>query len=120
VTSDLLDVIVTFVDNAPELRGVVTTSDGRASEAVVVIFPTDAATWTNGATRRLSSKRPAAGGTFSFTGLIPGEYFVAAIPEASMRAWEPSFLQALSRIATKVQVKVGDKAVQNVTVGAIK
>jgi hypothetical protein len=121
ITSDLTDVVITMIDKPTEIGGVVNVTSGSPADAAVLIFPADRTAWTSfGSGQRLKMVRPSPAGAFTITGLLAGEYFVAAIPEASVRAWEPEFLQVLARAATRVHLNAGEKLTQNLAVGTIR
>jgi hypothetical protein len=115
--SDLKNVVVTFTDRPTKLTGLAHTKDGSADpDALVVVFPTDPAGWTDFglAPRRLRSARPLKNGTYTITGLPAGDYYVAAISEDQISSWEnPDVLAELSRLATHVSIADGDTHTQD-------
>jgi hypothetical protein len=115
--SDLKNVVVTFTDRPTKLTGLAHTKDGSADpDALVVVFPTDPAGWTDFglAPRRLRSARPLKNGMYTITGLPAGDYYVAAISEDAISSWEnPDVLAELSRLATHVSLADGDTHTQD-------
>jgi hypothetical protein len=114
ISKDLSDVVLTFTDQATELRGRVTNSSGPDAGAAVLIYPgggfplTDLS-WNNGS-RRFQLIRTDKTGAYTSNRLPPGDYLVAAIPEEASANWINSeFLAQLSGIATAVHLENGEK-----------
>lgn len=113
-TGDINNVIITFTDRPTKITGTVQTKDGNADpDALVVAFPVDPAAWSeSGANpRRARSTRVAKTGTFTITGLPPGEYYVAAIVDQDWQ--DPQALAEIARNATTVRLSDGDTRAQN-------
>ena len=114
LTSDIDGIVVTFTDKPDRVTGSVQSADGTtASDATVVLFPTDPAAWVDygNSSRRVSSVRAAPDGTFSLLAPPDGEYFLAAIPDELAGAWrDPSTLKALSGVADRIQLRNGQTA----------
>jgi hypothetical protein len=115
--SDLKNIIVTFTDRPTTLTGLAHTKDGSPDpDALVVVFPTDPAGWTDFgvAPRRLRSARPLKNGKYTITGLPAGDYYIAAISEDAFSSWQsPDVLAELSRSATQVRIIDGDTHTQD-------
>jgi hypothetical protein len=109
--NDIEGIVVTFTDAPKMIKGTVQSADNpAASDATVVLFPTDPAGWVDyGRTsRRISSVRAAAGAAFALTAPPDGEYFLVAIPEELAGAWQdPAALKVLSGVAERIQVRDG-------------
>lgn len=116
-TADINNVVITFTDRPTKLSGVARTKDGNPDpDALVVVFPADAAGWSNfGANpRRMRSTRVQKDGTYTIAGLPPGEYNVAEIAEDNVAQWQdPQFLAELARSATTVRLSEGETRTQN-------
>ena len=114
--TDIGGVTIVFTDRMSEISGSVTGANGSGDgAATVIVFPTDRDGWTNYGTspRRLRNVRADKTGAFSIGNLPPGEYFVAAIREASASDWQnPKFLEALAPEARRVQLTEGQKSSQ--------
>jgi hypothetical protein len=112
-TADLSDVVITLTDRTSTISGTVRDTAGLADATVdVLLFPSDRSAWTNGgaAPRRLKSRRASAKGTYSFTGVPPGDYFVIAVDDRLCANWtDPARLDAFSRAATRVTVALGEQ-----------
>jgi hypothetical protein len=120
--TDVANVVVTFTDRPTKLTGVARTSAGNADpDAVLVIFPTDSNAWSDYGmnARRVWSTHAARDGTYSFSGLPPGDYYVAAIREDTMAEWrDPRVLETLARAASQVRLAEGDARMQDLkTIG---
>ena len=116
-TKDLTNVVVTFTDRPTKLTGVAHTKDGNPDpEALVIVFPADPAAWSDFGLnpRRLRSVRPAKDGTYTFSGLPVGDYYVMAIGDDSIDSWQnPEALADLARSATQVRIGDGDTRTQD-------
>lgn len=110
----LSGVTVEVTDRPAELAGTIRSRAGSPDpNAGVVLFPTDRTRWpeVRQGARMFKNVRASKTGTFSFRPLLPGEYFIAAIADdATAEFPEPKYLEALSAVATKVQVGVSEKA----------
>jgi uncharacterized protein (DUF2141 family) len=111
LSDDLSDFIVTYTDKPTTIRGTVRTTAGAADpESLIIVFPVVAQRWTDAGRTpiRMRSTRTAATGVFTVTGLPPGDYLVAAVADASASTWQtPAFLEALSRVATRIRLEEG-------------
>jgi protocatechuate 3,4-dioxygenase beta subunit len=116
---DASAVIITFTDTPAQLSGTVRGARGAADgDASVVVFPVDPEGWTDVGInpRRLRTARVTPAGTFSFSTLPGGDYFIAAIPDEDAGSWQdPRFLETLSRRATRVTLADGDRKIQDLT-----
>jgi hypothetical protein len=103
---DISDVVVTLTDRPTTLKGSVRTSAGSAdTEADVIVFPVNPLRWSgfSQSPLRIRNVRTDANGAYLLTGLPPGDYFVAAISDASAGGWQSAkFLESLSRQAVRV------------------
>lgn len=118
--TDIGGVTLVFTDRMSEINGSVTVANGSGDvTATVLVFPTDRDGWTNYGTspRRLRNVRVDKTGAFSIGNLPAGEYFVAAVREASATDWQnPKFLEALAAEARRVQLAEGQKSSQSLRV----
>ena len=110
--------IVTFTDTPTTLTGVFQDPGGRAvTEYYVLLFSTDRRHWTPGS-RRVRTTRPATDGAFTIKGLLPGDYFLVALPDLEPGEWNDSaFLEQLVKSSTKVTVRDGETTTQNYRIG---
>jgi len=115
---DLTGVVITFTDRPTEIRGRVRGADGAPDDtATVLIFPTDPEAWVDFGLNsgKLRSARADAGSRFTLR-VLPGDYYVVAIPEESTPGWrDPKVLEPLSRHATRVRLFAGDAKVVDLT-----
>ena len=102
------DLVMTYTDRPATLAGVVERPAGPADAgASVMIFPANRARWIDArlSTRTFRIARPSTTGTFSWTAVPPGEYLVAAVPDADAGGWpDERFLARLAAIATPVRI----------------
>jgi hypothetical protein len=115
--SDLTGVVITFTDQQTTLQGNVRDSTGTAdAKATVIVFPTDSTRWVGYGMnpRRIKSAHASTDGVFRFGALPAGDYFIAAIPDDVASDWQdPRFLEALSRVASRLLLRDGDKKTQD-------
>lgn len=121
--TDLTGVLITMTDEQFTLSGTVTATAGqKVDEALVYAFPADYRAWIeNGMNpRRSRSTRAAANGTYSFGPLPAGDYLTVAVDRADEgNLQDPAFVEALSRLGTRVSV-VGAKQTQDLTTTKVK
>jgi hypothetical protein len=112
----LNDVEVVLTHRTTEVSGAVLDARGRAvSDTAVIVFSVDRERWYP-ASRFIGYAR-AKDGTFTFSGLPSGDYFVAAVARAAdldadvlTGGWqEPEFLDSLASRATRLRLADGEK-----------
>jgi hypothetical protein len=114
IKGDVAGIVVMFSDDPTQIAGTVRNAQGSAAgNGSVVVFPTDRRLWTGYSSlfnRRVLSRTIGPTGEFRITALPPGEYFVAAIPDALVDDWQDAkVLETLSRSATRVSLGEKDK-----------
>lgn len=104
--ADVAGLVVSFTRRATDVAGSVVSPAGREpSRTDVVLFPVDHARFTAATIERTTAS---ASGTFQFRDVIPGEYFVVAVPEPRLDDWPvASLLDELGRDARRVTVPTG-------------
>jgi hypothetical protein len=121
---DVSGLVIKMADRFSLISGIATGADGRADQdAAVIVFTTNRDAWTNfGQTpRRLRYVRVEPDGSYRVTALPQGEYFVAAIPDEQAGDWlNPARLEALTRVAVRLQLTDGEQKVQNVVTRSIR
>ena len=123
IKGDISAVVIQYSDDVSRISGTVHNAQGATeSSASVVVFPADRQRWTGYGSRfprRARSTGVSAIGTFAFAALPPGDYFVAAIPDALLDTWQdPKVLDALSRSATRVSLAENEKRTVDLKVTA--
>jgi hypothetical protein len=114
-------VVVTLTDKKAEIRGTVRTGAGPAPAAVIA-FPVNRDRWVNFGLEpaRFRTARSATNGEYLLSPLPAGDYFVIAVDLALIDAWaDQKFLAAAAPLATRVSVKYGDVAVQNLSMTTV-
>ena len=113
LTTSSSDVVITFTNSIPELRGSVMTSAGASSANVIVVaYPFEREQWTNNGIRppRIKVTQASTNGSFRFANLPAGRYYVTASPSANASAWrEPGFFERAAPTATEVTFNWGEK-----------
>lgn len=105
-TQSLDDVEVLLTDQITQIAGAIGERRGLApSDISVLAFATSRDAWYLG-TRYFQSATPKSDGSFSVTGLPPGEYFVMAVetPQDTGEWQDPDVLERLSSRATRVRI----------------
>jgi len=124
VTDDLSGVVVTLTNAVPTLAGAVRAPDGSIPvSGTVIVFPTVPALRLNtGFTpANIKSTMMFSDGTFRFTSLPAGEYFVAAIPASRSSSWrDPEFLASIERSASRVTLSWGQTTTQDLTMAVVR
>jgi hypothetical protein len=101
-------VTITLTSRASTLEGNVTDAAGKpTTDAGIILFSEDKASWRSNSFRtRRTVVDP--NGHYRLSGLMPGRYFVAAIPRdrlnVSSSGADPSFFEQLAKEATSVVV----------------
>jgi hypothetical protein len=110
-STDVNGLVVTLADRPAVITGTALSPDGRRwTGATVVAFPADRSAWTEvqaanfrfGAVRALS-------GSFSFTTLPPGGYYVAATDARTPEEWGRALFTRLAIDATRVDIRNGEE-----------
>jgi protocatechuate 3,4-dioxygenase beta subunit len=109
------NVLLTFTDVMAEVSGTLTDASGKpTSEFAVILFSTDKSLWVPRSRRLKPIVRTGADGKFKFTGVAPGEYFIAALSDFEPNdVNNPVFLDQISASAIKVAVAEGEKKTQD-------
>ncbi len=113
--ADISNLTITYTDQPAHLTGIVRDASGAVdATATVVVFPPDrkAWGWPNGLHTR--STNASSTGAFTLT-LPPGDYEVAAVPDEWQSGWQdPSFLERLLPLATRIQLKEAETRTEDV------
>ena len=123
-SSDIAGLVVTFTDRSTEISGMVADLKSQPDTgALVVVMPADSQAWRESITpsRRVRSVRTTTTGSYSLKDLPPGEYFIAAVSDASVDNWqEPKTLELISRVATRITLGEGGTVSQRLTTAVIR
>ncbi len=114
------DVVVTLSDRATEIAGTLFDQLGRpAPEYAVVVYPVEAALRTSAPRRSSGLVRLGTDGSYSITGLPPGDYFLAAVTDLDpTQLNDPAFLEAMSAAAIRITLADGERKRQDIRLGA--
>ena len=118
-SQNLSGAVITFTDQQTTLSGTVATAQGQAmSDYTLIIYPSDQRYWLP-QSRRIRSIRPATDGSFSVSGLPPGDYRLAPVLDPEPGSWfDGAFLAAARQCLGTVHAdRRREKKVQNVRVG---
>ena len=118
---DVGDVLLTLGTTVTRLFGPIVGPNGAPDgHADAIVFPADTTLWRDGVLidRRVRRVHATSTGTFEFTKLLPGDYYLAAVSQRVTTDWrDPAFLELLLPNAVKVTLGDGDdKAVPLKTV----
>jgi hypothetical protein len=116
---DVTDLVVTFTDAPAELTGTVYDSANRpTSDLSMILFTTNKAGWSQGSRRLKAPLRPDSNGRFTFTGLVAGEYYLAALTDYEPNDWfNPQFLEQVAGGAVTITLKDGERKTQDLRIG---
>jgi hypothetical protein len=116
--ADVSNMLVTFSDRTSGLSGVVQDAMGRpTADHMVILFAAQEQFWIP-QSRRIQAARPTTGGRFSFSGLPPGEYRLAAVTDVEPGTWyDPAFLRQLLSASIPVSLADGQTRTQDLKVG---
>lgn len=115
---DVPAVVVTFTDAAAEVTGILYDGANRpSSDLSIVLFAADRSMWFQGSRRVRPAVRPANDGRFTFSGLAPGDYYLAALTEVSPAdLTNAQFLEQVVPGAVKVAVAAGERKTQDLKI----
>lgn len=115
---DLTGIAMTFTDNSAEITGALLDAAGKpAPEFFVVAFPADRKYWTV-ASRRTTSMRPARDGSFKWSGVPPGDYYLGALTRIETgQLDDATFLESLIPTSVKISIAEGEKKRQDLKIG---
>jgi hypothetical protein len=115
---NIAGVVITFTDHPSEVSGLLQAATGApASDYFLIVFAADKALWTS-KSRRIAMARPGTTGEYSVRNLPPGDYFVAAVTDATENQWfDPAFLDTLIATATRITLAEGEKKTHNLRIG---
>lgn len=107
---------VTFSTATSELSGRLLDRAGAdAQSGFVMLFATDSTLRWTGSGRMRAPTPAATDGTFSFTRLPAGSYYLAVLTDFKPEEWhERSFLEQLVPFAVKIDLKEGERRAQDV------
>lgn len=120
--ADVTGVVITLTDRVAAVTGVVRAADETdLSETAVFVFPWDFRTWVaNGMNpRRGLTGRVQRSGQYAVPNVPPGDYFIVAVDRATAgELQDPAYVEALSRVATRISVATDNvtQALNKVTV----
>jgi hypothetical protein len=119
--TDISDAVIAFTDTRPQVSGTVRiASDASPSFVSVLLFPADFRTWIDAGMNARGTRTATATKTGSYTmaGLVPGDYFIAALDDADLarRDQDLAFFDALSRVATRISIALGDKRTEDLSI----
>jgi protocatechuate 3,4-dioxygenase beta subunit len=118
-SQDVTDAIVTFTDRSAELTGTLVDAAGRRTpDFSIALYPADKAMWSQRSRRMRAPVRTSTEGKFRFTGLLPGEYYLAALTDFEPgEFYTPAFIeQVVAGGAIKIVIAEGEKQVQDLKI----
>lgn len=115
---DVSGIVLTFTSVPAEVSGLLYDGTGRpGGDLSIVLFSADRAMWFNGSRRVRPAARPATDGRFSFTGLVAGDYYLAALTDVTPADLNnPQFLEMVVPAAIRIPVANGEKKTQDLRV----
>jgi hypothetical protein len=123
-SGDITGVVVIQTDHASQLSGTVRGAAGAPDgDALVVVFPENRSKWYEyGITsRQETSTRASKTGSYTFTNLPAGDYFMVAIDDRLGLKWQDvKTLDMLTRFAARVTIGDGEKKTQDLTTSSAR
>jgi hypothetical protein len=106
-SGDISGVVITMTTKATRISGSLRDVTEPGRQTSVVAFPVEQRQWSRYGLTPLTIKDTLfVGPRYTLTGLPAGEYFVVAVDAAFSGAWrDPAWLDAASRVATRVTLK---------------
>jgi protocatechuate 3,4-dioxygenase beta subunit len=108
---EVRDLVVTYTRKPPVVSGSIADGSGAPDTgAWVVVFPADSTSWREGvfSSRRIRRMPATSAAAFQFTGLAPGDYYIAAVSARFMSEWDdPVFLERVMAGATTFTLAPG-------------
>jgi hypothetical protein len=107
-----------FTNRLTTLTGMFSDQSGRPiSDYSLIVFPTNPARWSQNSRWMRAPSRPSSDGRFEFTGLPPGEYYLAAITTYDPQEWYTRpFLESVLPGAIKITLTDGQTTTQDLRV----
>jgi len=122
VTGDrpITGVVIGLTSKPTGATGTVRDSSGElATRTVVILFPAAPTSWTNLGFSAIRFRTTAVGadGAYRLTAVVPGDYFLAAVPEADRsRVFDATFLPSVAANATRITIGAGTNVQQDLRV----
>jgi hypothetical protein len=121
---DITGVVLTFTDQAGTISGTVRDAGGQpATDAAVIYFPAEPAQWTNYGVQplRLRATMASTTGEYTLRSLPAGDYLLIAVDSELADAWkDPAFLEAASRLATRLSIDWTETKTQDLVLRQVK
>lgn len=119
IDRDATGLVLTVTSQAPRVEGAVRDAQGApARQTAVIYFPTDPTYWRRYGRQpeRLRSVAVRLG-RFVVPDVPAGEYYLVAVEEGLGGYWtDPAFLEAASKVATRVSLQWGETKIQDLVV----
>lgn len=121
---DITGVVITLTNETTTVTGSVVEGSGQpAANTAVIAFPAERAQWTNFGIRplRLRASAGSTTGAYTLRNLPAGDYLLVAVRDDQIdRRHDPDFLEAASRVATRLTIGWGETKTQSLTLREIK
>jgi hypothetical protein len=115
--TDVRDVTITLADRPAGISGmVIDDQDQPIGDQQLLVFPADSRLWYPSAMRSQLA-RSNADGSFNVTGLVAGEYLVAAIEDVNREEWfDRARFERARTGAARVTVAVGERTTRDLRI----
>ncbi len=110
-------IVATATDRITAISGRLLDQAGHPMpDFYVLAYPVNRNLWTIGGEWLPPPARPGSDGNYRITGLLPGEYYLAAVTQMQPEdRTDPAFLDLLVPASLKITMGPGEKKVQDVT-----
>jgi len=122
--ADVNDVVITYTDKVGQITGNVRgTSGATAAPSTIIFFPADYRNWiARGMNpRQLRTVPVPASGSVNLGNVSAGDYLIAAVDDLDVPDnQDGAFIEAVSRLATRVSLQEGDRPSVALTVVRVR
>jgi hypothetical protein len=117
LTGDITGLTIVLTDHPNELSGSVRAERGTLDPSTsVIVFPVNQRAWVgNGCNPRgLQSAHVSSTGTYAFSSLPPGDYYVVAVSDVKLDDWRtPDFLSTVVGQSKRITIRAGAQVLQD-------
>ena len=123
-SGEMSGIVVTLTDKGATVNGVIRDRAGQPiPNSAMILFPVEQEQWTNFGMQfaRIRSSVASAVGAYSLRFVPEGEYYAVAVPADQTTRWrDPAFLDAASRVATRIKLTWSETKTNDLVLQVIK
>jgi Carboxypeptidase regulatory-like domain len=121
--ADVDGVSITFTDRPASISGTVAIPAGAESDVTVFLLPSNRSRWPDArtSTRTFRLLRAGLKGAFTIPSVVPGDYLIVAISDATAGDWpEEQFLARIAAVATPIRVAANQQVTTALKVSTVR